>query len=69
MGASSTGPGAVYVFKRSNNTWTKDAKLMIGTEAGSYDSLGKSVSIAEGTVFGGAPANNGGSVYIFSFKV
>ena len=68
MGDASTGPGAVYVFRRTDGTWSKEAKLMIGTDAGSYDSLGKAVSInSNGTVFAGAPSN-GGSVYVFSFK-
>jgi len=69
MGDASTGPGAVYVFKRTDDTWSKEAKLMIGTDAGSYDSFGKTVSInTNGTVFAGAPPSNGGSVYVFSFK-
>jgi hypothetical protein len=69
MGDASTGPGAVYVFRQIDGTWSKEAKLMIGTDAGSYDSLGKAVRInSNGTVFAGAPPRNGGSVYVFSFK-
>jgi hypothetical protein len=65
--------GSVYIFDRSDGTWTQRAKLTAGTDAGSSDHFGYSVSISGdgNTVIVGAyldddnAASNSGSAYIF----
>ena len=67
MGVGTIGPGAVYVFTRSGDTWTQTAKLT-ASDAGASDRLGDSVAIDGDTIVAGAPGDDGlrGAVYTFS---
>jgi len=61
--------GSVYVFVRSGNTWTEQAKLT-ASDAAAGDRLGHSVSISGDMVMVGAHANDdagtdSGSAYVF----
>ncbi|HFQ93726.1 MAG TPA: hypothetical protein ENK32_06935 [Anaerolineae bacterium] len=62
--------GSVYVFTRSGNTWTQQAKLTAG-DAGSGDQFGSAVSLDNGTLLAGAryedeKGGNAGAAYVFS---
>jgi hypothetical protein len=65
--------GSAYIFVRSDGTWTQQQKLTAGTDAGSSDYFGWSVSISGGgnTVIVGAyydddnAQGDSGSAYIF----
>jgi hypothetical protein len=63
--------GAVYVFRRSGDTWTQTAKLTAGDGVES-DQLGLSVAIDGDTIVAGAPfdtigaSRSQGSVYTFA---
>ncbi len=61
--------GSAYVFKRSDTTWTQEAKLL-ASDGASYDDFGWSVSISGDYVIVGSVSDdvvgpNSGSVYIF----
>jgi len=68
-----TDSGSAYIFVRSDGTWTQQAKLTAGTDAGAGDRLGFSVSISGdgSTAIVGAYLDddngqgNSGSAYIF----
>ena len=49
--ASGTNSGATYVFKRSNATWTQDAKLK-ASDVGDNDQFGSSVDITQDGNYG-----------------
>jgi hypothetical protein len=67
-----TGGGAVYVYQRLNDSWTRQQKI-ISTDLDSNDSFGASVSLHAGRLFVGAPGQeedagslfNSGAVYEF----
>ena len=67
MGVGTIGPGAVYVFTRSGDTWTQTAKLT-ASDAGATDKLGYSVAIDGDTIVAGAPGDDSsrGAVYTFA---
>jgi hypothetical protein len=65
-GSNST--GSAYIFKRSGESWSQQAKLTASD--GSYDGFGWSVAIDDTYAYVGAPddddtVSNSGSVYIF----
>lgn len=64
-----SGTGATYVFTRTGNTWTQQAKL-IASDGDSGDNFGKSVSYFADTALIGAlnhdDGNNSGSAYMFT---
>jgi len=64
--------GAVYVFVRSGNTWTQEAKLM-ASDAQAGDEFGYAVTLsgdgntcAVGAVFEDTVGTNGGAIYIYN---
>jgi len=65
--------GSAYIFVRSGSSWTQQAKLTAGADAGAYDYFGQSVSISwdGSTAIVGAyydddnGQSNSGSAYIF----
>ena len=63
--------GAVYVFRRSGNSWVQTAKLT-ASDATVNDRLGSSVAISGDTIVAGAPSDDvgsnddQGSVYTFA---
>jgi hypothetical protein len=66
--------GSVYVFIKSGSTWVEYTKIIAGTQGGSSDQFGHSVSIdGEGSVIIGAYLDDdkgadSGSAYIFTIK-
>ena len=61
--------GSIYVFTRSDGSWTQQAKLT-ALDAAREDQFGRSVTAFEDTVVVGAPGNsdagrNSGSAYVF----
>jgi len=62
--------GAAYVFVRSGETWSEQAKLIAG-DPGAFDGFGMRVGISGDTVTVGAPGDdnaagaNAGAVYVF----
>jgi hypothetical protein len=62
--------GAVYVFQRSSQTWTQQARLTAG-DAGAVDHFGHAVAIGGDTIVTGAYGHDGGAgknsgaVYVF----
>ncbi|MCB8942290.1 MAG: FG-GAP repeat protein [Ardenticatenaceae bacterium] len=66
-----TDQGAAYIFTRTHNNWTQQAKLIVNTGA-AQDRFGTSVAISGDTVVIGAPfANvnghaNQGAAYVFT---
>ncbi|APR82774.1 Fibronectin type III domain protein [Minicystis rosea] len=62
--------GAAYVFVRTGNTWSPQAKLL-ADDGGANDQLGFSVSVSGNTAVVGAPGDNNengdlaGSAYVF----
>jgi hypothetical protein len=62
---SGSGPGAVYVFVRSGQSWSQQARLTAPHSA-SGKGFGWSVSISGSTVVVGAPyTNKSGTAYVF----
>ncbi len=61
--------GSVYIFTRSGNTWTQQAKLL-ASDGDIGDSFGKSVSLDGNYLVIGAEGDNDmkGSVYIFKYN-
>lgn len=62
--------GAIYVFKRSESSWTFETKLIVPVSWGSSQTLGSSVSISNGEIIAGAPGDSEagrptGAVYVF----
>ena len=55
--------GAAYVFARSGNAWSQQAKLT-ASDAAAYDGFGRSVAIYGSTVVIGSPDGNG-AAYLF----
>ena len=51
---TATNAGAGYIFHKSGNTWSQQAKLVAGTAA-SYDSTGESCAISGNTAVLGSP--------------
>lgn len=64
---SATLAGALYVFTRSGDTWTQQAKLL-ASDGVMPDQLGMSVSISGGTILAGAigKASGAGAAYVFT---
>jgi len=65
-----TDAGAVFVFERSGEGWSQQARLA-ASDAGVYDEFGYSVAMSENTIVVGAPrdvigSNRSGSAYVFS---
>jgi len=61
--------GSVYVFRRTESTWSEEARLVPGDVAAG-DGFGVSVSVADDVIAAGAYQDNGGgrhagSVYVF----
>ncbi len=61
--------GSAYVFVRSGETWTEQAKL-IPTDGAPGDQFGRAVALSDDTAFVGAPRDDdrgegSGSVYVF----
>jgi hypothetical protein len=68
--ADANGTGAVYVFQRAGDAWTRTAKLT-ASDGAAGDLLGASVAINGDRIVAGAPDDNvanadQGSVYIFA---
>src|SRR5262249_53881388 len=64
-----TAVGSAYVFVRSGNVWTEQAKLF-AADGAAYDHFGFSVAISGDTAVAGAPydddvGDGAGSVYVF----
>lgn len=74
--AADNAAGALYVFERSNGTWTQTDRLQ-ADDASAGDALGTSVALSGSTLLGGAPqwtsAQAGsygrGAVYVFEFVI
>ena len=69
-----TNSGSAYIFKRSGDAWSEQAKLTAGGDAASGDSFGSSVSISGDYAIVGASRNDdggtdSGSAYIFTRNV
>ena len=67
---SGTDSGSAYVFVRSDDVWTQQAKLT-ASDAGLGDKFGRSVAINGDTIIVGAPSGtpygtDSGSVYVFT---
>jgi len=65
-----TDSGSAYVFTRSGNIWTEEAKLT-ASDAAAGDEFGRTVSISGDTVIVGASSNadagtDSGSAYVFT---
>lgn len=60
--------GSAYVFQRTGNAWTQQAKL-VASDAADDDAFGWSIAVSGDTAMVGAPADEhatgGGSVYVF----
>jgi len=62
--------GSAYVFVRSNDTWTQQAKL-VANDGARYDNFGTSVAIDDDTIVVGAPQHDigafadQGAAYVF----
>ncbi len=68
----SSGPGAVYVFRKSGSSWVEEQKLL-ASDGGPYDNLGHSVAMSGDEIVAGAPGNSdnvwgAGSAYVFSLR-
>lgn len=58
--------GAVYVFEKSNGTWSETQKL-VSSDGGAGDEFGISVSVSGNTLLVGAVGNAGqGAAYVFT---
>ncbi len=61
--------GAVWVFKRTGNSWAQQSNKLIGTGVGSFPRVGYSVSLsADGNtiITGGYSDNNQGAAWVFT---